>query len=51
LLYEVEPPVAPANDQDEPPQIYYGFLYHRADTSLTGDPLLFTFYADTTCQE
>ncbi|GLE08596.1 hypothetical protein PINS_up019881 [Pythium insidiosum] len=28
-----------------------GFLYHRIDLRLVGDPLLFTFRGDTTCEE
>ncbi|RLN83326.1 hypothetical protein BBJ28_00009182 [Nothophytophthora sp. Chile5] len=31
--------------------VQYGFLYHRVDSSLTGDPLLFTFNASTTCAD
>uniref|UniRef100_M4BGP8 Ubiquitin carboxyl-terminal hydrolase n=1 Tax=Hyaloperonospora arabidopsidis (strain Emoy2) TaxID=559515 RepID=M4BGP8_HYAAE len=28
-----------------------GFLYHRVGSTMTGDPLLFTFSASTTCAE
>ncbi|KAJ0391978.1 hypothetical protein P43SY_002887 [Pythium insidiosum] len=48
VMYEVDPAIASGDDQQ---QIYYGFLYHRIDMRLVGDPLLFTFRADTTCEE
>ncbi|KAG6614290.1 putative ubiquitin-specific protease [Phytophthora cinnamomi] len=31
--------------------VQYGFLYHRVESSLTGDPLLFTYTASSTCAE
>lgn len=48
-MFQVETPPAPA--QEESPPLRYGFLYHRVESSLTGDPLLFTFNANTTCLE
>ncbi|KAL7692237.1 putative Zinc finger, MYND-type, peptidase C19, ubiquitin-specific peptidase, DUSP [Plasmopara halstedii] len=30
---------------------FYGFLYHKVGPTLTGDPLLFTYTASTTCAE
>lgn len=51
LMYEVDT-TTPVNDDDgEPLTLHYGFLYHRAESGLTGDPLLFTFHANTTCME
>ncbi|GMF27623.1 unnamed protein product [Phytophthora fragariaefolia] len=44
LMYQVD-----YMPTDEPVQ--YGFLYHRTGSSLTGDPLLFTYTASTTCAE
>ncbi|KAF4038407.1 Ubiquitin carboxyl-terminal hydrolase domain-containing protein [Phytophthora infestans] len=44
LMYQVD--VKPT---EEPVQ--YGFLYHRVGSTLTGDPLLFTYTASTTCAE
>jgi len=38
----------PSEDAAAP--AHYGFLYHRIDGNLVGDPLLFTFDAKTTCR-
>lgn len=43
LAYEVDKP-------SEDAVAHYGFLYHRIDGNLVGDPLLFTFDAKTTCR-
>lgn len=43
LIYEVEE--SPSPDL----RLHYGFLYHRVDSNLTGDPFLFTFDEKTTC--
>lgn len=48
LVYEVgEPSQSPSEGPSAP--AHYGFLYHRIDANLVGDPLLFTFDAKTTC--
>ncbi|KAE8913737.1 hypothetical protein PF005_g2670 [Phytophthora fragariae] len=44
LMYQVD--YMPTNDS-----VQYGFLYHRVGSSLTGDPLLFTYTASSTCAE
>ncbi|ETI51315.1 hypothetical protein L917_04998 [Phytophthora nicotianae] len=44
LMYEV-------NDIPTEDSVQYGFLYHRVGSILTGDPLLFTYTASTTCAE
>ncbi|KAG6960464.1 hypothetical protein JG687_00008221 [Phytophthora cactorum] len=44
LMYEVA--YTPTEDP-----VQYGFLYHRVGSTLTGDPLLFTYTASTTCAE
>lgn len=49
LMFQVEPPPSPSQVELLP--LRYGFLYHRVESSLTGDPLLFTFNANTTCLE
>lgn len=48
LMFEVESP-APSTEEELP--VRYGFLYHRMESTLVGDPLLFTFNAATTCLE
>eukprot|EP00644_Phytophthora_capsici_P001335 jgi/Phyca11/533060/estExt2_fgenesh1_pg.C_PHYCAscaffold_100047 len=44
LMYQVE--YMPTENP-----VQYGFLYHRVGSTLTGDPLLFTYTASTTCAE
>ncbi|GMF14639.1 unnamed protein product [Phytophthora lilii] len=44
LMYQVD--YMPSEDP-----VQYGFLYHRVGSTLTGDPLLFTYTASTTCAE
>ncbi|KAG7395625.1 hypothetical protein PHYBOEH_003425 [Phytophthora boehmeriae] len=44
LMYQVD--FMPTSES-----VQYGFLYHRVESTLTGDPLLFTYTASTTCAE
>jgi ubiquitin C-terminal hydrolase len=44
LMYQV-------NNMPTEETVQYGFLYHRVGATLTGDPLLFTYTATTTCAE
>ncbi|RLN62074.1 hypothetical protein BBP00_00005009 [Phytophthora kernoviae] len=44
LMYQVD--FKPTSES-----VQYGFLYHRVESTLTGDPLLFTYTASTTCAE
>uniref|UniRef100_K3WVW9 Ubiquitin carboxyl-terminal hydrolase n=1 Tax=Globisporangium ultimum (strain ATCC 200006 / CBS 805.95 / DAOM BR144) TaxID=431595 RepID=K3WVW9_GLOUD len=48
LMYQVE---TSASSTEEVLPVRYGFLYHRIESTLIGDPLLFTFDANTTCLE
>ncbi|CAH0479984.1 unnamed protein product [Peronospora belbahrii] len=44
LMYQID------NISTEEP-VLHGFLYHQIGSALTGDPLLFTYTASTTCAE
>lgn len=44
LMYQVD-----CTSTDDP--VLHGFLYQRVGSTLTGDPLLFTYTASTTCAE